>query len=387
MAVSGIRVEEVTDLESLAEEWRPLAAAHGDGLPFRTWEWASAWQARFLEQGRFVHDRPSVMAFRSPAGALIAVAPLLLTHRPRGGPLLRILDFHGTDPNLTEVRGALCDPAWEQAVTGALVGRLMARHREWDWLHLRGLRVGSPAHGAVVALPGVLWERETPAYVVRLPSSWEELKARVSRNLKESLRRGYNSLRRDGHAFTLEVARAGAEVVPALERFFALHGARAELEGTVVHRDVFSSRAARDFLRDVCGQLCQQDMVRIFQLRIAGEVVASRVAFAMGDSLYLYYSGYQPSWRTYGVMTTTVAETMRYAIQNGFRSVHLSTGTDVSKTRWRPELVTYRDAILVSPSLRGRAAFRWAAAVRSHPARAPALRLFRRLLGRGFNAR
>jgi hypothetical protein len=29
---------------------------------------------------------------------------------------------------------------------------------------------------------------------------------------------------------------------------------------------------------------------------IAGEVVASRIGFALGRTPYLYYSGYQPAW-------------------------------------------------------------------------------------------
>jgi hypothetical protein len=36
-------------------------------------------------------------------------------------------------------------------------------------------------------------------------------------------------------------------------------------------------------------------------------------------------------------MTTTVAGAFRHAISVGLRKVHLSTGCDVSKTRWGPE--------------------------------------------------
>jgi hypothetical protein len=36
-------------------------------------------------------------------------------------------------------------------------------------------------------------------------------------------------------------------------------------------------------------------------------------------------------------MTTTVVETLEYAIREGMASVNLSTGTDASKTRWGRE--------------------------------------------------
>ena len=71
------------------------------------------------------------------------------------------------------------------------------------------------------------------------------------------------------------------------------------------------------------------------------------------DSLYLYYSGYDPTYARYSVMTTVVAEAIKFAIANGFRTVNLSTGSDESKLRWKPRVRIYREASLVSPSLRG----------------------------------
>jgi hypothetical protein len=51
-------------------------------------------------------------------------------------------------------------------------------------------------------------------------------------------------------------------------------------------------------------------------------------------------------------MTTTVAEAIQYAILHGMKSVNLSTGNDVSKTRWNPVEVVTRQALLVSPCWR-----------------------------------
>jgi len=77
----------------------------------------------------------------------------------------------------------------------------------------------------------------------------------------------------------------------------------------------------------------------------------------LGDSLYLYYSGYEPKWGDYSVMTTTVAEALKYAIANGLKEANLSFGADVSKTRWAPERVAYRDFIELAPSLSRRFAY------------------------------
>jgi hypothetical protein len=55
-------------------------------------------------------------------------------------------------------------------------------------------------------------------------------------------------------------------------------------------------------------------------------------------------------------MTTVVVEALRWAIQRGFRRVHLSTGRDVSKLRWGPSVIARSGGTLV--------AGHWASAMR-----------------------
>ena len=131
---------------------------------------------------------------------------------------------------------------------------------------------------------------------------------------------------------------------------------RARRTGTVSHRDVFESQPARAFLREVARDFAARGRMRVFSLRIAGEVVATRVGFVCADHLYLYYSGYDPEWARYSVMTTVVAETMRYAIDQRLACVNLSFGADFSKERWRPLATVFPSVVQVAPGLRPRVA-------------------------------
>ena len=81
-----------------------------------------------------------------------------------------------------------------------------------------------------------------------------------------------------------------------------------------------------------------------------------RLGFIVGDSLYLYYSGYDPIWARYGVMTTTVAEVLKYAIACGIKTVNLSSGQEVSKTRWGPRQVDCGSAYEANTRIRSRLA-------------------------------
>ena len=52
------------------------------------------------------HDEFFCHVVRSDAGHLVAIAPLMRTSVPGiGPPVLRMLQFFGADPALTEIRG------------------------------------------------------------------------------------------------------------------------------------------------------------------------------------------------------------------------------------------------------------------------------------------
>ncbi len=112
---------------------------------------------------------------------------------------------------------------------------------------------------------------------------------------------------------------------------------------TIKHADCFAMPRSRLFLLDVCARFARRGALRVFQLRHEDSVVASRIGFVLADSLYLYYSGYKPGYGKYSVMTRVVAESMKYAIAQGLLTLNLSTGLDVSKTRWAPAATRYRE--------------------------------------------
>ncbi len=201
-------------------------------------------------------------------------------------------------------------------------------------------------------------------YLLDLPASWEDFHRGLKRNIRESLRHCYNSLRRDGHEFQLEVARERGAVRAALPRFLQLHRMRAEMPSGPRHPDRFGTPQRQAFLYEVCERLAARDCVRVFQLRIGADVVATRIGFAVADSIYLYYSGFDPAWARYSVMTTTLAEALKYAIAQGVRTVNLSPTGERSKLRWRPRLVLFHSAAVRREFLSSRTKYRAYQAVR-----------------------
>ena len=343
-------------LQALQTDYDDLLAVSHNKLPFALHEWHITWCKHFLEAGRNVTTQRMFHVVRDAERRCVGIVPLILTRRALGPLKIRSLDLVGTDPAFTEIRSSLIKPGYETRVAWA-VQRRLAAVRSIDWVRWSGI---SGTFGDALAVSAKLtWQSPLLDYVLDLPPSWDALRANLKRNIRESIRHCYNSLKRDGISFEMRIAAAPAEVDAALSRFFELHALRANLTGTVAHPNVFCTARSREFLRDVCGRLAARNMVRVFQLVIGGEVVATRVGFVVQDSLYMYYSGYDGRWSDYGVMTTTLVEAIKHAIGLGLASVNFSTGNDVSKTRWGVREVKYARAVEIRASHLSR--FAWGA--------------------------
>ena len=318
-------------------------------LPFATCDWLVGWWLLFREDRRVLRDRLFVHAVRDEQGTLVALAPLMLTERPAMGPLrTRSITFLGVDKNITELRGMICAPEHEGPATRALLQHLTSVDHTWDWFAWDGVRQSGEAHQLLSATTNFSWRRDTADYVLALPDTWEQFRATRSRNVKESLRKCYNSLARDRKVFDFRVVSEASELSGALESFFRLHTLRSRAPKMSDHADYFTHESARGLLRALAASPERAPGLRAFELRIGDELVASRLGFLLGDELYLYFSGFDPDWAGYSVMTTTVAEAIKWAIERKLRVVNLSCGTDVSKTRWGPDVVTTCSGIWVS---------------------------------------
>jgi CelD/BcsL family acetyltransferase involved in cellulose biosynthesis len=325
-------------IEKLAAEWTELDASLHPRLPFTSPLWNQLWWQHFRTQSAWVRDELFVHAVRSDSGALLAVAPMTLTSRPAYGPLrVRALQMLGADENVTELRSVIARSADTIEVLTTLSKYFGNEAHRWDLLQWCGVPNNAAARTVLEQGGRIQWGREVPNYYLPLSGSWEDFKSGLSRNMKEALRKCYNSLKRGGHEFTFRVVSDPAEAPAALQTFFALHAERSQADHLPQHRDVFIRPMARNFLIDYAQQMAERDQLRIFQLLIGAQVVATRVGFVLGDQLFLYYSGYQVAWAPHSVMTTVVSETIQWAMQQGLSGVGLSTGRDLSKLRWKPQ--------------------------------------------------
>jgi FixJ family two-component response regulator/CelD/BcsL family acetyltransferase involved in cellulose biosynthesis len=365
-----LRIEELSGpdaLEAITPEWEALDAQASPRTPFTSPLWAKLWWRHLRQTGPVLRHEFFVHIVRDEADKLLAIAPLVITHRPGSGPLqLRVLQFFGAaDGSITEHRCILCQERDEPRIIQALASYLNDRKEKWDLFVWTGMRPDEIAHDRPGSLPQVY--KKMPYYLVPLPDSWEEFRGGLSANMKEAIRKCYKHLARDGHTFTFRAVARPEDIPISLDRLLALHSERAQLKYATRHRDLFAKASHRAFIGDVARLMAERGQLRMFELEVDGKVIASRMAFLLGDELYLYYSGYDLEWRKHSIMTTLMCECFKWAIERGIKVVNLSKGKDASKLRWRGREAAFHDALLMSPTKRGRLVSRAYDLLRSRP--------------------
>ncbi|HEY6457789.1 MAG TPA: GNAT family N-acetyltransferase [Steroidobacteraceae bacterium] len=354
--LSGLTVATVTsaaELHGLRADYEQLNREASLALPFTLHEWHCAWCEHFLATSSAIEDSLLVYVVRTATGRCVGIVPLIRTRRSVGPCSVSSLSLLGADQALTEIRMPLIAPGFHSEVA-RILDRQLALIDRWDWIQWMG---ATPAFGRGLAGSADLrWQQTLLDYVLDLPPDWDSFRKNLKRNIRESLRHCYNSLKRDKLEFSLAVRERPEDIQAGLDRFLRLHAMRAQMGGTITHPDHFATASAQAFLRDICAQLAARNITRLFELIVDGKVVATRIGFVLGDTLYLYYSGFDTAWSRYSVMTTALAEIIKFAIANGVRTINLSPGTDIGKTRWGPRVVPIAQLLQVGARFRSRAA-------------------------------
>jgi CelD/BcsL family acetyltransferase involved in cellulose biosynthesis len=99
--------------------------------------------------------------------------------------------------------------------------------------------------------------------------------------------------------------------------------------------------------------LARDGLIKVCRLIVDERVTACRLAFMTGDGVYLSHAGHDPDWARYRVGTTLTLECLQAAVRAQQHVVHLGTGDDDSKRRWRPEARRLNRLHIMAPTRRG----------------------------------
>ncbi|HXZ98779.1 MAG TPA: GNAT family N-acetyltransferase [Candidatus Binatia bacterium] len=343
----------------LEGEWRALLDRVRPANPFLSWEWVSEWGRCFWDERLL-----TVIVERAGVGP-VAIAPFL----PR-----RSLTVPGMRPAVLELMGprrrrqwwmfelaeGLVDPACSVDALRLILRRL-AGERRWHLVEVAGWGAAGDWWREAAAGPGsqtlVARAHRVQAPLMKLSPSWEELRSRLRRNIKESIRRAYNAPARDGLAFAYREQAELDGLDPVIDAFLALHAHRAHASARSPHYDLFRDARSQRFLRGVARRLVEAGLLRVGCVELDGQLVAARLQLEMNGSLLLYQSGFDSRYWQYSVSLLAAVEAIKSATLRGLSEVNFSLGEDQGKLRWDVRLVPYDRLWLVRDRMSSRLLF------------------------------
>jgi CelD/BcsL family acetyltransferase involved in cellulose biosynthesis len=338
---SGLELTEVTTLEGLAslrEDWDRLVEELDVPSPFHSWSWNWSWWKHF---GR---GTLRILVI----GRHGQVRGIAQFHERRHGALVTSLAPIGWGNRLTEHLD-LIFPESEQEELLQVAAAWLGRQRcTWAWLP--GLR---PGLAEVVGGPvAPVYQKVVPFEFLDLPESWEALVAGLNKSMRDNVKYYPKLMLRSGHDFRFRIASSQTEVSEALPILFRLHNLRARMQGGVGHRDYLKDTSHQAFLAEVMPALAAAGQAKIGLLEVGEEVVAAISWLEREDSVCLYYTGFEPSWSKYSVVTVATSEVLKYAIGAGIRRIEFLRGTDPFKRRWgTTQRLTVEVAVARRPAL------------------------------------
>jgi CelD/BcsL family acetyltransferase involved in cellulose biosynthesis len=349
-------VDSTAGLEAIRAEWDALYASGIAGTnPFLRWSWVAHWWRSVNERPGLPRTRLHILAMYDRDSQLRCIAPFFLGLWQIGPFAFKALRLYGFHTTLTDLRTILIAPGWEPAAAEALISTLWALRREYHVSVIDGLDHSSQFTSSLTARLGRSARHgpELMAYVLPLPTTWDALRVRLTRNNRGSIQQGYSALKRDHRDYRFEELTEPEDIPSGLNEMFFLHALRAASRAGPRHHDYYASPDDRAFLRQIVAHLATQGLARVCRLRVGDKVVASRVVLLAGNGVYLYHAGHDPTWDRYRVGTVLTAECIQMAIRSQAATVHFGTGTEPSKLRWSPQRQTLEQLHIAAPTPAG----------------------------------
>ncbi len=339
-AAPGLSVELVSTenaLVALRHDWQRLVEAMKVPSPFQGWDWNQTWW-RYFGNGRRLH----VLVFRD-GSQVVGIAQLFERRYVGWMRLLAPLGWgDGHDQRLTEQLEFIF-PAGDDRLWGALAAWLCEERRCLVWLPgLTGAEAWPPSIQARL----VMATRER--YHHRgLPQTWEQLATHLNKSMRDNVRYYPRLMLRHGHPFAFEVACSPEHVSASLPTLFRFHRLRADVPLEVQHTDHFCTPSRRAFMREAAPLLASLGQLRIGVLKVEGQPIAAQMWLEKGRTMFLYYSGYEPSWSSYSVALIATVEAIKDGISRGIDRLEFLLGGGQSKRRWDTEQRFRQPALLV----------------------------------------
>lgn len=326
------RIATTGELQQYSATWNTLT----QGVPFRSWEWLSTWWDHY-GAGRELY----ILAVHDDC-ALVGILPLFCERSATRGRVLQLL---GSGEVCTDYVTVLSTAAHEDAVLDAIAswmidagGRNASHEHQWDLLELGCVLTSDVAISRLIgtladAGCGVHRKPGPNCWKLALPTSWDDVYARLSKNRRKAFRKLQRDVLDRGR-LVFKTAGTPEELDSAMVLFIDLHQKRRISLGEA---GCFASKQFAAFMKAVSTRLFAAGMLELSWIELDGHPVAVDFCLVDTETIYGYQGGIDPmaSGESPGHLMTMAQ--VQNAISSSRNAYDLLRGDEPYKADWKAE--------------------------------------------------
>jgi len=341
-------IEDEAGFQALKPEWDELLGVSPVNSLFLTWKWLSTWWKNLAE------DRKLHIITVHRDNKIIAIAPLCV--RPVRSVWfwqVRTFEFLGVGYVGSDYPDLIIRPGHEQQAIQALVFYMLNQHIILNFsLVLRNSCYLSEFADLIKQQGWRVLSNNTHVcpYIPLTGHDWESYLATLGSSHRYNLRRRIKNLHKEFTSVQFEQVKTEQQVEETLAKLIELHNRRWDKQGG---SDAFHRPDLLRFHADISKITLKKDSLRLYQLRLDGNVVAVLYGFKYNNIFYYYQSGYDLEYSRYSVGLVIMGLTIKSAIEDGMDKYDFLHGDEEYKYLWATQQRELEQLILVPPGFVG----------------------------------
>jgi CelD/BcsL family acetyltransferase involved in cellulose biosynthesis len=297
-------------------------------------------------------DELCVLLFKDLDGLLIGLAPLYI-HAEGKRRTVRLLGSGDASTNHTTWLAA---EGCESSVANEVTRFLVEYQSGWDSVELDSVDAEDSAINSTLTCleeNGYLVHRipRQSCWSIELPSEWEDYLSMLSKSHRKRCRKLQRELLKSGRVKEYRVTGEN-DFSKGFEIMLKLHAARWADEANPLGG--FSDRRFRKFHEDTARKLLKQNKLRLTWLEYNDTPIAAEYQFTDNNAVYSYQAGMNPSITEFPPGNLSIMASIKYAIEQGYKSFDFSRGDQPYKSNWRAKPTACHDIRILPDNILGR---------------------------------